>query len=301
MKILLTGADGQLGRAIQESSHGKLQILPFGRDQLDITDPGAIQRSIDQSRPDIVVNAAGYTSVDKAETEVETAFRVNRDGPAILAANCASAGVALIHLSTDFVFDGEQQDPYRPGDPTNPINVYGASKLAGEEAVLSAMPDALIVRSSWLYGIHGRNFVTNMLRLLKENGRVRVVADQFGTPTNAPGLAEAILIACKKIRPGNAVSGESLSGIRHHADAGIASWHELALAVRNEAVKAGTIPSQSSVEAIATQDYPTPARRPRFSALDATKFHSELGLPEIAWTNALAATLRRISQQSSDR
>ena len=300
MRLLVTGADGQLGRALQEVERDKVQIIPLPRSQLDITNPDAIDNARRDCRPDVVVNAAAYTAVDRAEANMEAAYKVNRDGPAMLAAACATADTAFIHISTDFVFDGDLSRPYRSEDRTNPLNIYGASKLAGEAAVLRAMPDALIIRTSWLYAPWGRNFVTSMLRLLREKESARVVADQYGSPTSATSLAEAIATAGEKLHGRKVGLGASFRGIWHYADAGIASWYELAIAVRDEGAAAGIISPSATVDPIGTVDYPTPARRPPFSALDSTELRGELHLPETHWRDAVTSMFRRYSGPLSE-
>jgi dTDP-4-dehydrorhamnose reductase len=291
MKIVVTGGGGQLGRALKSLNAPDLEIVALSREAFDIADADAVAAALRDISPDLVVNAAAYTAVDRAESEPHTAFRANRDGAAIVARACAGAGVSLIHISTDFVFDGVATQAYRPGDPENPINVYGASKLAGEEAVATAMPAALILRTSWLYDLAGRNFVTTILNRLKTAGKARVVADQRGSPTSVATLAATIAAAAQVIiREGR---GGSLRGVRHFADTGMASWYDLAAAARDEAVACGLLTGAAQVEPIATEDYPTPARRPRFSALDSTLLRQELALPEFSWRDALRSAFQR--------
>src|SRR3990167_2710756 len=265
MRLLVTGAGGQLGCALQSLERRDMRIIPLDHGGLDITDDDAIVGALRDHRPDVLVNAAAYTAVDRAEADVETAFKVNRDGPRKLAAASRAAGIAFIHVSTDFVFDGAASRPYRPEDKPNPLNAYGASKLAGESAVRDAAPDAVVIRTARLYALHGRNFVSTMLRLLQEKGRVAVVADQYGSPTSATNLAEAVVLAAEGKMLGTAGSPMSIVGIRHFADAGIVSWYELAAAVRDEGVAAGMLPCSAAVDPILTEDYRSLARRPRYS------------------------------------
>lgn len=269
MKVIVTGAGGQLGRALVAGAPADAAVVALDRAALDIGDAAAVQARIKAERPDIIINAAAYTAVDKAESEPDLACRINADGPRHLAAAALDAGARLAHISTDFVFDGAKSAPYHPDDPVNPLGVYGASKRAGEEAVLGLMPDALIVRTAWVYGAGGGNFVKTMLRLMRERGRVSVVADQFGTPTHAASLARAIW----------ALAGAGAAGIHHFTDAGSASWYDFAVAIAEEAQALGLIAAAADVSPIATTDYPTPARRPAFGVLDKRATWAITGVP----------------------
>jgi dTDP-4-dehydrorhamnose reductase len=282
MKILVTGAGGQLGLALRAIREPDLAVEGRTREAFDITDAAAVTNVLEDIRPDVIVNAAAYTNVDRAETDREAAFRINAAGPRLLARAAVSTGVPFIHISTDFVFDGTASRPYRPDDATGPLNVYGESKLAGESAVLDAEPAALIVRTSWLYRLGSRNFVTTIIRLLRERGSVSVVADQFGSPTSATSLAEAIVSAARRKTTGNA-----LAGIRHFADEGIASRYEFALAIRDEAVAHRIVEPSTSIEATSTAA-DAPVRRPSCSALDSDKLSTELCLQKTPWRTALA-------------
>ncbi len=285
MKLLVTGAGGQLGLALGAIQRPALDIVGRSRGDLDITDPSATAKAIDDTRPDIVVNAAAYTNVDGAEADRDGAFRGNAEGPRWLALATAAAGIPLIHISTDFVFDGAASRPYRPDDPTAPLNVYGASKLAGERAVLDADPSALVIRTSWLYRLGSRNFVTAILRLLRETGRVSVVADQRGSPTSATSLAEATIAAALR-----QAGGGGLSGIRHFADGGETSRYDFALAIRDEGIAAGLVGVSTSVEPVTGGE--AAVRRPAYSALDAGAICSELGFQQMSWREALARSFR---------
>jgi dTDP-4-dehydrorhamnose reductase len=282
MRVLVTGAGGQLGLALRDLRQTDLQVEGRTRATFDITDASAVTSVLDEIRPDVIVNAAAYTQVDRAETDREAAFRVNEAGSRLLARAAVSTGIPLIHISTDFVFDGQASRPYRPDDATGPLNVYGQSKLAGENAVLDADPAALIIRTSWLYRLGSRNFVTTIIRLLRERGSVSVVADQFGSPTSATGLAEAIVSAARRKTTGNAPAG-----IRHFADDGMASRYEFAMAIRDEAVAHGLVEPTTSIAATSTAA-DAPVRRPPCSALDSDTLSTELCLQKTSWRTALA-------------
>jgi dTDP-4-dehydrorhamnose reductase len=258
VKVLVTGAGGQLGQALQASAPADAGLVALGHGDLDIGDAAAVSRIVAEQSPDLVINAAAYTAVDKAESEKAAAYRINADAPGYLAAAVRNAGARFVHVSTDFVFDGTSGIPYAPDAPTAPLGVYGASKLAGEKAALVADPQALIVRTAWVYGTTGHNFVRTMLRLMSERDEVRVVADQIGTPTYALSLARAIW----------ALAEAGASGIHHWTDSGAASWYDFAVAIQEEALALGLLTRDVPVVPIATCDYPTPARRPHYSVLD---------------------------------
>jgi len=258
VKVLITGAGGQLGRALQATVPAGVDPVALDRAALDIGDAAAVMARVRDLAPALVINAAAYTAVDKAESDVAAAHRINAEAPGHLAAAASAVGARFIHVSTDFVFDGTSGTPYRPDHPTAPLGVYGATKLAGERAVRSAQPDALIVRTAWVYGDAGHNFVRTMLRLMAERDEVRVVADQIGTPSYATGLARALW----------ALDAAGATGIHHWTDSGAASWYDFAVAIQEEALAIGLLTRAVPVIPIATSDYPTPARRPSYSVLD---------------------------------
>ena len=274
-RVLVTGARGQLGTALAATASADWEILALDRDGLDIADRGRVLEIVSQTRPELILNAAAYTAVDQAEREPERALSVNRDGPAHLAEAAAKHSARLIHVSTDYVFDGCAARPYRPNDATNPLSVYGASKLAGERVVAERLAGAVIVRSSWIYARQGRNFLNTMLKLLCERTEVRVVADQRGTPTHAASLARCLWAIA--VRP-------QLAGIFHWTDGGETTWHGFAEAIRAHLEARGE--KAATVVAIPTSEYPTPARRPGYSVLDTTALVSELG-PPLHWTAEL--------------
>ena len=273
MKVLITGANGQVGHALQATAPVSAQITAFDRAGLDIGDSDAVDAAVAQIRPDLIINAAAYTAVDRAESEADLAWQINGKAPGLLAAAAYRSGARFIHISTDFVFDGAAGTPYRPDSPTDPLGTYGASKLAGEQAALAANPASLIVRTAWVYGTHGNNFVRTMLRLMAERDEVKVVADQVGTPTFATGLAKALW----------ALHAAGALGIHHWTDSGAASWYDFALAIQEEALGLGLLTRSVPVIPIATSDYPTPARRPSYSILDKSAAVALVGAPAPHW------------------
>lgn len=283
-RVLITGAGGQLGRALQRSVPVNVQCIALGRAELDVIDTGAIAQALDTHAPHAVINAAAYTAVDKAEADAEAATRLNATAPGLLAEATAQCGIRLLHVSTDFVFDGNSSRPYRPGDATNPLNVYGRTKRAGEQVVLAAQPEALVLRTAWVYGAEGSNFVKTMLRLMAAREELGVVADQIGTPTSADGLAQALWRALER----------ELSGIHHWTDAGVASWYDFAVAIAEEATAIGLLAKIPRIKPIATADYPTPARRPAFSVLDKTATWAALDTTPTHWRVALRDVLCRM-------
>jgi dTDP-4-dehydrorhamnose reductase len=287
MKVLVTGARGQVGRALISAAPAGEQLQAVGHAELDIGDSQAVDAYIGVARPDVIVNAAAYTAVDRAENESEAAHRVNAQGPANLARAAARTGARLLHLSTDFVFDGQSSIPYRPLDPTNPLGVYGASKLAGERAVSELLPEnSVILRTAWVYDATGKNFVLTMLRLMRERGTVRVVADQIGSPTAAGSIAEALWAI---------VARPDVTGVNHWTDSGVASWYDFAVAIAEEWAQATGATSVASVIPIGTADYPTPAKRPRFSVLDKTSTSAALGMVPRHWRHNLRQVIGEIS------
>lgn len=257
MKFLIAGADGQLGRALQASVPVGSRVLAPSEADFDITDAARVAEVVAASGATHLVNAAAYTAVDKAEADLASARRINVDAVATLADAARAAGISFIHVSTDFVFDGNTSTPYTPDAPTSPIGVYGETKRDGE---LAAGEGALIVRTAWVYAAAGNNFVKTMLRVMAERPEVRVVADQIGTPTHALGLAGAIW----------GLAAADAKGYFHWTDAGAASWYDFAVAIQEEAVGLGMLATTVPVIPIRTADYPTPAKRPSYSVLDKT-------------------------------
>lgn len=295
MRILLVGANGQLGYELRRSlsQQGVLTattrngILADGTscETLDVEDAPAFASLLDRIEPDVVVNATAYTAVDRAEDHPAEAYRINEEAPAALAALCARRDAALVHYSTDYVFDGTSTRPWREDDPTAPLNVYGASKRAGEEAILASGARHLILRTAWLYGLRGSNFLRTMLRLAEERDVLRVVSDQHGCPTPAWLVAD---ITAKILG-----QGIRASGIRHLVAGGETTWYGFAEAIFEEAFARGLLGRRPRVEAIASRDYPTRAVRPAYSVLDTERLAGEYGLALPDWRDALCMTFDR--------
>ncbi len=283
---LLTGANGQVGWEISRRANG-IALNALTRADLDIRSRDAVMAAVTAAKPKVVINAGAYTAVDKAESEREAAFAINRDGPAYLAEACAAVGATLIHISTDYVFDGTKRGAYTETDATAPLGVYGASKLAGEAAVRAAVPNHVIVRTAWVHGIHGHNFVKTMLRLARERDTLRVVDDQHGCPTFAGDLAEAIMAIARRVLAGTApMDGH---GTFHCVGAGETTWCGFARKIVADA--APHLGKQPAVEAIATAAYPTPAKRPANSVLDCAKLARVYGVKMRPWQDGLAEML----------
>jgi dTDP-4-dehydrorhamnose reductase len=286
VNVLITGAGGQLGRAIAALAPQGMSVRGLSHEQLDIADAAAVDSALREIRPDVLINAAGFTRVDDAETEHEAAERANATGPAVLAAACRSVGAWLVQVSTDYVFDGEQGRPYSPAAPTNPLSVYGRTKLQGEQAVARELPShSTVVRTSWLYAAVGRNFLTTMLRLMRSRPQLRVVSDQIGAPTSVTGLTRVLW----------AFTMQRTSGLYHWCDSGVASWYDFAVAIGEEAVTRGVLASSPSILPIASVDYPTAARRPPYSLLDKRDTERLLGVTAPHWRHALHETLGALS------
>jgi dTDP-4-dehydrorhamnose reductase len=285
VKILITGAGGQVGRALLDAAPDNLEVVACAHADLDVGSGDAVREWIGRHQPGVIINAAAYTAVDKAESEPDAARRINAEGPGHLAAAAREYGGRLIHISTDFVFDGATCVPYGPESATNPLGVYGRTKRDGERAVLEALPQhSTIVRTAWVYAATGANFVRTMLRVMRANGAARVVADQVGTPTAARSLAEVLwrIAASPQIR-----------GIHHWTDAGVASWYDFAVAIAEEGRELGLLPADIAVTPITTAEYPTPARRPSYSVLDKRSLAAH-GLTPIHWRKRLRAVLREM-------
>lgn len=281
MKALIIGSNGQLGRSLLATAPSSFEVAGYNSSMLDITNEVRIRAVVAAEDPDFILNAAAYTSVDKAESDEGTAHAVNATAVGYLASAAREAAAKFIHISTDFVFDGQSARPYLPNAPTNPLGVYGRTKLAGEQL---AGPEALIVRTAWVYAPAGGNFVHVMLRLMQERHEVRVVADQVGTPTYAPNLASALW----------ALTAKDVAGIYHFTDAGVASWYDFAIAIQEEALATGLLDRAIPVLPITSADYPTPARRPHYSVLDKQNTYELLGGPTDHWRVHLRAMIAEI-------
>jgi dTDP-4-dehydrorhamnose reductase len=288
--ILVAGRTGQVARSLAEEARWSgIRLVALGRPDLNLADARSIGRAVAAIKPCLIINAAAYTAVDKAESEPAPVFTVNRDGAGQLATAAATAQVPLIHISTDYVFDGLKPSPYVENDPPAPLGIYGRSKLEGEAAVREACPRALVLRTSWLYSPYGQNFVRTMLRLAGSRDEVRVVADQRGTPTAARDIAAAIL----KIAP-QMLAGRCDGGLYHLAANGSTTWHGLAAAIfANWSRRGRRVPM--SVKPITTAEYPLPARRPANSQLDCGKIERDLGVRLPHWEASLSACLDRLA------
>jgi dTDP-4-dehydrorhamnose reductase len=285
MKVLITGAEGQVGRVLQHSAPALVRVIGCSHKELNIADESAVARCIRQHEPEVIINAAAYTLTDRAESEPELARAANTDGPRHLAVAARGCGARLVHISTDYVFDGTASVPYKPNAPTNPLNVYGVTKRDGENVVLDVLSHrSVILRTGWVYAARGHNFLTTMLQAMQAKGSVRVVTDHIGTPTAARSLADTIwsIVARPQIR-----------GIHHWSDAGVASWYDFAVAIAEEAADRGLLSSEAVVIPIATQEYPTAARRPQYSVLDKSSL-IHLGWMPIHWRKQLRGVIEEI-------
>ncbi len=284
MKVLILGAQGQVGFELMRAAWpAGTRLAGCARPEVDLTRPDTVTAAFAALAPDLVINAAAYTAVDRAESEPELAFAVNRDGPAMLAALCAERGLPLLHISTDYVFDGRKEGLYNEADPICPLNVYGAGKAAGEAAVRAGLAHHVILRTSWVYGVHGQNFVATMLRLGRTREELGVVDDQFGAPTAASEIAAALVrIARRVVAPAQDVPW----GTYHFTGAGFTSWCGFAEVIfQHQERITGRRPR---VRAIPTRDYPTPALRPTNSRLDCRRGEAAFGLVRPPWQDSLA-------------
>lgn len=289
---LVLGASGQLGDALLAASNRKKQhIIGLAHAELDITDRAAVNRMLAEWRPAIVVNAAAYTAVDQAETDHTRAFAVNRDGAGHVAETCAALGIPLVHISTDYVFDGKKAEPYREEDPPAPLSAYGASKAAGEALIRDRHDRAAIIRASWLFGVAGHNFVKTIANLARHRDELRVVADQRGCPTPAPDLAAAIFALGQHM-----LVERNLGGIFHFAGAEPVSWHGFAVAIVESV--APFIGRHPRIVPIRTEDYPTAAQRPRNSVLDCRRL-AALGIPQRSWYPGLWDVVERLYEPAA--
>jgi len=286
MKAFIVGSAGQLGRTLAETVPRTVEFAGGDLPELDISDMHALDARLATERPDFVVNAAGYTAVDKAESEPDDARRVNVDGARNVARAALQAGARVIYISTDFVFDGRKNSPYLPDDEPAPLCVYGRTKLDGEAAVRDATDgDATVIRTAWLYSRFGQNFVKTMLRLMANRDEISVVDDQRGSPTWARTLAEVIWAAIDADLPG---------GVYHWTDGGEASWYEFAAAIYEEAIVAGVLDRPVTIRRILASEYPAPARRPAYSVLDCCATVDALGLERSHWTARLQQMLEEL-------
>ena len=302
-RILVAGRNGQVGFELLRSLAGLGQVMAPGRDEMDLSDPDSIRRAVREAAPDLIVNAAAYTAVDQAESEAELALAINGAAPGILAEEAKRAGAALIHYSTDYVFDGSKGAPYTEEDPPRPISAYGRSKLAGERAIQAVDVPHLILRTSWIYGARGKNFLLTILRLARERDELRIVVDQVGAPTWSRAIAEATGGILKKLRYGQPGFGDVCAqqrGIYNLSAAGQTSWHGFAAAILAHAANAP--PGESAfalarvpmLKPITTEQYPLPAARPPYSVLSNGKLLGAFGIAMPTWETSLAECMRGI-------
>lgn len=285
MKILLTGASGQVGYELERSLQGLGQVVAVDRRRMALDQLDQVRQVIREEKPQLIVNPAAYTAVDQAESEPQLAHRINAEAPAVMAEEAKRLGAALVHYSTDYVFPGEQPGARREGDATGPANVYGASKLAGEQAILAAGVPHLIFRTSWVYGMRGKNFLLTMLRLAKEREELRIVADQHGAPTWCRTIADSTALVLAQARGGGAEWWQDNGGIYHLASQGATTWHGFTEAILAQAgIDCRLVP-------IASSEYPVPAKRPRNSVLDSGKLMGRFcNLP--TWQESLRLCMR---------
>jgi len=287
MIALILGARGQLGSALRALKPDDVALVARDFSQLDLTDPKEIARTIADVKPDVVINAAAYTAVDKAETEVELAFRVNEFGAGSVAQSAEIHNARMIHVSTDYVFDGRKSSPYQPDDSPTPLSVYGKSKLAGEKAAIANCQNCLVVRTAWLYSSEGSNFVKTMLRHMANRPAVRVVDDQVGTPTCARSLAQALWDLART----------DYRGVLHYTDTGVASWYDFACAIQEEALTQGLLGKAVSIQPIPTSDFPLPAPRPAYSVLEKGDTWAVLNRSASHWRKNLREILGHIRNE----
>ena len=283
MKVLVTGKSGQVGHDVCKSAPKDVEVVAFNHQQLDITSQNDIKEKIESEKPDLIINCAAYTAVDKAESERETAYNINAIAAGNLAELASQNAIRLIHLSTDFVFDGKKSSPYQPEDDRNPISAYGKSKSQGETLVQENNPDAsIILRASWIYSLTGRNFVKTMMELFNTQDEIRVVSDQVGAPTYSKNLALTIW---------SLVKSDIRTGIYHWSDNGVASWYDLALATYDLCHDIGLTNRDINFVPVSTDQYPTAAKRPSYSLLDISKTQKVWGVKSEYWRTALKKML----------
>ncbi|WP_299661687.1 dTDP-4-dehydrorhamnose reductase [uncultured Psychromonas sp.] len=283
MKVLITGKGGQLASELVQLAPLQHDIICVGSSELDIANESLVSEFITKIKPDLVINAAAYTAVDRAENDVDAAYAVNELGIKYLADTCKKINARILHVSTDFVFDGKNTIPYQTDSTPNPINVYGASKLAGDIALQEILPGtSVIVRTAWVYSVNGNNFVKSMLRFMEEKPQLDIIYDQIGTPTWAKGLAQWLWAVAEKAE---------VSGLYHWTDAGIASWYDFAVAIQELGIEKGLLKQAIPILPIPTSAYPTPAKRPAFSVIDKSSAEAIVNIKTIHWRKQLSAMM----------
>jgi len=278
MKVVLTGLGGQLGQELKRTVPESVELIAYDKGRLDITDEKKVNELVQAASPDWIINAAAYTNVDGAESNLQKAYTVNRDGAGYVASAAQSSNAKMLHISTDYVFDGRKGGLYRTDDHPSPLSVYGRSKCEGEDIVLSILgARAIVLRSAWVYSGSGNNFVKTMLRLMSEKEELAVVCDQIGSPTWGRNLAKAAWGMVLK----------DAGGVHHWTDAGVASWYDFAILIRDEAVRIGLLSKRVSIRPILSEEYPCPAKRPECCVLDKSHTSSILGYDPEHWGIAL--------------
>jgi len=291
MKVIITGKGGQLAWELERLIPDAYHVLCVGKNELDITNADLVDTFLNNELPDLVINTAAYTAVDKAEEDVETAFRVNEKGVQYLAEACKRINARILHVSTDFVFDGANTGPYQTDAVPNPVNVYGSSKLAGDLVLQTILPEnSVILRTAWVYSVHGNNFVKSMLRLMQEKPQLGIIYDQIGTPTWAKGLAHWLWAVADK---------PEVNGIYHWTDAGVASWYDFAIAIQELGVEKELLKEFIPILPIPTSAYPTPAKRPAFSIIDKHSAEVVSELKTIHWRKQLSMMMDELSLSTS--
>ncbi len=291
MRVLITGAHGQVGCELKRRAPAAFDVLALGSTELDIRDAGRTSTVLADLQPQLIINAAAYTAVDRAESEPEKAWAINCQGVENLAKSVEPLGIPVFHISTDYVFAGDSARPYRETDPLNPLGVYGASKLGGEKVLQATCPRHLILRTSWVFGAHGNNFVKTMLRLGRERNEISVVADQRGGPTSAASIADALWSLALRYQSDT----ELQWGVYHFSGAPTCSWHEFALEILRLGKKHGLIQNMPVLRAITSAEYPTPAARPTSSALDCTKLRQTYNIGQPSWVDELGQVLLELA------
>ncbi|MFT4154758.1 dTDP-4-dehydrorhamnose reductase [Parafilimonas sp.] len=295
--ILVSGREGQLGSELKDlPAKQKFQFVFTGRNDLDITDEAVLQAAFEKYKPVFFINCAAYTAVDKAETDQENAYKINAEAVGNIAKQCRQHNTKLIHISTDYVFDGKGVQPYKTDDKTDPVNYYGYTKLTGEQLALNNNPQTIVIRTSWVYSAYGANFVKTMIRLMKERREINVVGDQFGSPTYAKDLAEAILqivnsewaAVNKEDTHSSQLTDNSFPGIYHFSNEGNISWYDFAMAIRD------IQQLDCTVNPIPTSAYPTPAKRPAYSVFDKSKIVNTFNIQLKDWKGSLQACLNKL-------
>ncbi|MBO2600176.1 dTDP-4-dehydrorhamnose reductase [Shewanella algae] len=283
MKVLITGCNGQVGHCLTERLKSIADVLALDSKGLDITNSEAVFNTVAKFRPDYIINAAAHTAVDRAEHEVEFSYAINCDGPRYLAEAAKECGAVMLHISTDYVFDGMGNKPYQESDATGPQGIYGQSKLAGEQAVVAHCPQHLILRTAWVFGEHGNNFVKTMLRLAQGRDELNVVGDQFGGPTYAGDIADALISMVRYLEQGK----QPQWGVYHFSGMPYASWFDFASAIFQAAERHDVLTKKPKLSAILSSAYPTPAKRPANSRLDCSKIKNQFGIKPSDWNAAL--------------